>query len=464
MDSYTGYENIMSALGIGTQKKFECWYDRYLKGRENMDLNMDGFSWDQAQIDFNYEFAEVTDNVTAMATYLDLYSQAVARGREIPIRKIAGYIPRQKRYETRDENDYRASMVEIQKISGAAQLMGESPYSGIADYLSKNLLDFASDFPGSHAQSITYQVGQMKSEFALSLTDANNPNGIVGVSFKANTPAENTHAFQCYTVNSETMAVTYDETKNPIEEFNRFLTKLLYDGRYGAVEVEADEWSLLTLMGHPVFKRAIGYMTVQGLYAATTSKADADARALEAGANFYLVNGTNTAVMVDFFKRIFPKISDVKLHNEVVAVAKFNETTKKFDYPLLKAFSEHVMLFRPVGEIGTIKNVTPIRPDSSYVYAKMFGGRGIMDYYYDPRTKTQHWESELTVLAVPNRPKKLHRYVVGKSVTTKYTAVVSPEGNPKTKGYYEKKSDGTYVLTTDTSVTPSKTYYEKSES
>lgn len=462
MDAFTGYENIMSALGIGTQKRFECWYDRYLKGRENMDMNMDGFSWDNAQIDFNYEFAEVTDNVTAMATYVDIYSQAVARGREIPMRKLGGYIPRQKRYETRDENDYRAEMVEIQKISGAAQLMGESPYTSIADYLSKNLLDFAGDFPGSHAQSITYQVGQMKSNFMLKLTDQNNPNGIVDVEFRANTPAENTHMGNYYTVDSETMAVTYDSTKNPIEDYNKFLTALLFDGRYGAVEVEADEWSFLTFMGHPTIKQAIGYLAVQGLFTATTSKADADARALEAGANVYLVEGTNTSVMVGYFKRLFPKISDVKLHNEVVAVAKLNETTKKFEYPILKAFNEHVMLFRPVGNIGTIKNVAPIRPDASYIYSKMFDGRGIMDYYYDPKTKTQHWESELTVLAVPNRPKKLHRFVMGKMVTPTYTAVSNPTGSPKSKGYYEKTADGKYVLTTDTTVVEGKTYYTKS--
>lgn len=462
MEGFTGYENIMSALGIGTQKKFECWYDRYIKGRETTNMNMDGFAWDTAQIDFNYEFAEVTDNVTAMATYVDLYSQAIARGREIPMRKLAGYIPRMKRYETRDENDYRADMVEVQKISAAAQLMGESPYANIAEYLSKNLLDFAGEFPASHAQSLTYQVGQMKSNFMLKLTDENNPNGIVNVEFRANTPTENTHEGGFYTVNSETMAVTYDSTKNPIEVYNKFLTKLLFDGRYGAVEVEADEWSFLTFMGHPAIQKAIGYLAVPGLFTATTSKTDADARALEAGANIYLVEGNNTSVMIGYFKRLFPKISSVKLHNEVVAVAKFNETTKKFDYPLLKAFNEHVMLFRPVGDIGTIKNVAPIRPDSSYIYSKMFDGRGLMDYWYDPKTKTQHWESELTILAVPNRPKKLHRFVMGKTETPTYTAVTNPTGNPKTKGYYEKTADGKYVLTNDTTVVEGKTYYTKS--
>lgn len=458
--SINSYINVMKALGIGTQKKFECWYEKYLQGRENMNFNIDGFTWDDAQIGFNYKFAEVTDSVTAMATYLDLYSQAVARGREIPMRTIEGYIPRQKRYETKDENDFRTLAEQAEELSGAASFRGESPYTDIKDYFSKNILEFAGDFPASHAQSLTYQVGQMKSNFSLDLTDVNNPNGIVGVSFKAKAPAENTIVGEYYTVDSEGN-VTYDETKDPIKDINKFLQKLLFNGTYGPVEVEADEWSFLTLMGHPVFVRAIGYLVVKGLFISSTSKADADARASEAGANVLQTDGSDAEIMVGFFKRIFKKISNVKLHNEIVAVAKLNETTKKFEYPELKAFNENVMLFRPVGNIGTIKNVVPMRPDSSYVYSWMFEKRGIMDYWYDPKTRTQHWESELTALAVPNRPKKLHRVLIGKKVTVKYTAVTSPTGNPKTKGYYEKVGDN-YVLTTDTTVQSDKTYYTKS--
>lgn len=414
--SINSYIDVMKALGIGSQKRFEAWYEKYLKGRENMNFNIDGFTWDDAQISFDYKFAEVTDTVTAMATYLDLYSQAVARGREIPMRTIEGYIPRQKRYDTRDENDFRTAAIQAQELSGAATLRGESPYADIQQYFSKNLLEYAGDFPASHAQSMTYQVGQMKSNFQLELTDANNPNGIVGVSFKAKTPAENTTLGEYYTVDADGN-VTYDETKDPIADYNKFLNKLLYDGTYGQVEVEADEWSFLTLMGHPKFVRAIGYLAVKGLFISSTSKADADQRASEAGANILSVNGNDTDVMIGYFRRIFKKISNVKLHNEMVAVAQYNETTKKFDYPLLKAFNENVMLFRPTGNIGTIKNVVPMRPDGSYLYSWMFEKRGMMDYWYDPKTRTQHWESELTALAVPNRPKKLHRFIIGKKAT-----------------------------------------------
>ncbi len=425
--SINSYIDVMKALGIGTQKKFECWYEKYLQGRENMNFNMDGFTWDDAQIGFDYEFAEVTDTVTAMATYLDIYSQAVARGREIPMRTIAGYIPRQKRYETKDENDYRTEAVQAQKLAGVAELRGESPYRDIKDYFSKNLLEFAGDFPASHAQSITYQVGQMKSNFSLDLTDVNNPNGIVGVSFKAKAPAENTIMGEYYTVDADGN-VTYDTTKRPIQDYNKFLNKLLFDGTYGAVEVEADEWSFLTFMGHPDIVRAIGYLEIKGLFISAKDNDEADARASEAGAHILAVDGNDTAIMIGFFKRIFKKISEVKLHNEMVAVATLNETTKKFEYPLLRAFNEHVMLFRPTGNIGTMKNVTPMRPDSSYLYSWMFEKRGIMDYWYDPKTKTQHWESELTVLAVPNRPKKLHRIVIGKAAKTVATRPVQGGG------------------------------------
>lgn len=414
--SINSYIDVMKALGIGSQKQFECWYESYLQGRENMNLNMDGFGWDDAQMDFRYEFAEVTDTVTAMATYLDIYSQAVARGREIPMRTIEGYIPRQKRYERRDENDFRTAAIQAQKLSGVATLRGESPYADIQDYFSKNLLEFAGDFPASHAQSITYQVGQMKSNFALDLTDANNPDGIVGVSFKAKVSDDNTHSGLYYTIGADGQPV-YDEDTHPIQDINKFLRALLYDGKYGPVEVEADEASFCTLMGHPDFVRAIGYLAVKGLFTATTSKEDADIRATEAGANVLLVDGDNASALIGYFKRLFPRVSEVKLHNEVVAVAKYNEDTKKFDYPLLKAFNEDVMLFRPAGDIGTIKNVTPVRPDASYLYSWMFDKRGVMDYWYDPKTKTQHWESELTVLAVPNRPKKLHRFILGARTT-----------------------------------------------
>lgn len=69
----------------------------------------------------------------------------------------------------------------------------------------------------------------------------------------------------------------------------------------------------------------------------------------------------------------------------------------------------------------------------------------------------------MTVLPVPTNPSRLHYYnMVGVTSTATYTPVVSPTGNPKTQGYYEKNESGEYVLTEDTDVQSEKTYYTKS--
>ncbi|MCM1216518.1 MAG: hypothetical protein NC548_18585 [Lachnospiraceae bacterium] len=310
-------------------------------------------------------------------------------------------------------------------------LRGESPYSSLREYLAKNLLTTVAEFPDSHAQSLTYQVGQMKSAGALTLTDDNNPGGIVGVTFKAHIPETNVLDKEYWTEDADGNVAAYDETKNPIEDIRKFLNKLLYDGTYGSVHAEIDEDTFYKLIGHPEFKKAIGYMVVNGLFTATTSIEDADKRATEAGANVLLVDGNDTTALVGYFKRLFRGISEVTLHNNVVGVAKFNPETKQFGYPTVKAFNEGVLLFRPVGNIGTIKNVVPLRPDGSAVVAGIFENRGIIEYRYNPETRVQAWESELTVLAVPNRPKKMYRFNLAKKAINGRTAARRTTTSPK---------------------------------
>lgn len=455
---FYGFDDIMKSFGLGDNKALEVWYNRYFKDRETMGLNIDGFTWDTAQIDFTYEFGEVEETITAMATYLDLNSPAVPRGKDISIQKFGGYIPRQKRLETKGENDFRRELIAMGRISQAAELRGESPYKSLREYLAQNLLTTVAGFPDSHAQSLTYQVGQMKSAGSLTLTDVNNPGGIIGIEFKSNVPAENVHDTIYWTVDDDGN-VTYDETKHPIEDFQEFMRKLKWDGTYGAAEGEIDETETFrTLMRHPDIKKAIGYMVIGGLYVSGKSNADADKRATEAGGYTLL---SSTVEQEKEWLRQLLKLDKITLHNNVVGVAKYDKTTKKMVVNTLKAFNPGVLVIRPVGNIGTIKNVAPLRPDGSAISGSIFEGRGIIEYFYDPKTRVQTWQSELTALAVPNRPRKIHRFnLVGK--TTTYTAVDSPTGNPSTQGWYEKDSSGEYVLTTDTTVQSGKTYYTKS--
>jgi hypothetical protein len=52
----------------------------------------------------------------------------------------------------------------------------------------------------------------------------------------------------------------------------------------------------------------------------------------------------------------------------------------------------------------------PLRPDGSAISAGIFGNRGIIEYRYNAATREQTWVSELTMLAVPNQPKKMFYY------------------------------------------------------
>lgn len=403
---FNGFGNIMQALGLGSSKSLEVWYNKYLQGKETTNFNMEGFSWDDQQIDFSYELGEVDKNITAMATYVDLNSEPLPRGRQISMRKFAGYIPRQRRLEVMGENDYRRWLIAAKELEGAAVLRGDSPYTSMLDYFAKNVLNTVAEFPSAHAQSITYQVGQMKSNpNGLVLTDTNNQGGIVNVSFKSNIPTENvTDSF--YWTEDEDGNVTYNTTKNPIEDSQKFVKDLKYNGTYGAVTLELDEEdTMYKLVRHPEFKKAIGYMTIGGLYTAGKTNTDADARATEAGA--WALMTADDAQIKTWFKRLMG-VDEVVYHNNVVFAPKFNAITKQFDYPMLKAFNTGVLLYRPSGNMGTIKNVVPVRPDGSAISANIFGGRGIIEYRYNPETRTQTWVSELTVLAVPSRPTKMY--------------------------------------------------------
>lgn len=403
---FNGFGNIMQALGLGSSKSLEVWYNKYLQGKETTNFNMEGFSWDEQQIDFSYELGEVDENITAMATYVDLNSEPLPRGRQISMRKFAGYIPRQRRLEVMGENDYRRWLIAAKELEGAAVLRGDSPYTSMLDYFAKNVLNTVAEFPSAHAQSITYQVGQMKSNpDGLVLTDTNNQGGIVNVSFKSNIPTENvTDSF--YWTEDKDGNVTYNTTKNPIEDSQKFVKDLKYKGTYGAVTLELDEEdTMYKLVRHPEFKKAIGYMTIGGLYTAGKTNTDADNRATEAGA--WALMTADDAQIKTWFKRLMG-VDEVIYHNNVVFAPKFNATTKQFDYPMLKAFNTGVLLYRPSGNMGTIKNVVPVRPDGSAISANIFGGRGIIEYRYNSETRTQTWVSELTVLAVPNRPTKMY--------------------------------------------------------
>jgi hypothetical protein len=357
-------------------------------------------------LDFTYEFLEADGRIKAMATYVAPDSEPLARGKDISLAKLTGTIPRQKRKIVRGESDYRRELIALQEADVKARFRGDSPVDSVRNYLANNLFDTLAEIPDSHNASVTYQVGQMTSKRKLVLTADNNQGGIIGAEFSSNVPEENVTKEDWYTV-GENGAITYVEGTNPIMAIKkkvRTIKRDLYNG-YPMVKAKMSAFTFDALIEHPETLRALGYALRPELYA--SAKNDADA--LKVGTNAFYSNSHE--YMVDFFKRAID-VDELVIDNTIVGVDKLNTSTKKFEQKKVGVFDDGVIMLSPTGIIGSIHNVVPLRPDGQAIVAGIFGNRGILEYRYNRETRTQTWVSELTVLAVPNAPKKLFYFEV----------------------------------------------------
>ena len=403
---FLGFDNIAATLGLNTAKNLQLWYNEYLEGRETMGLNIDGFDWADPQLDFTYEFLEADGRIKTMATYVAPDSEPLARGKEVSLAKLTGTIPRQKRKIVRGENDYRRELIAMQSADVAARFRNESPADSVRNFLANNLFDTLSEIPDAHNASVTYQVGQMTSKRKLVLTTDNNQGGIIGAEFSANVPDENVTDEDWYTVGSDG-AITYVANTNPILSIKkkvRSIKRDLYNG-YPMVKAKMSAFTFDALIEHPETLRALGYALRPELYA--SAKNDADA--LKVGTNAFY--GNSHEYMVDFFKKAID-VDELVIDNTIVGIDKLNTSTKKFEQKKVGAFDDGIIMLSPTGIIGSIHNVVPLRPDGQAIVAGIFGNRGILEYRYNRETRTQTWVSELTVLAVPNAPKKLFYFEV----------------------------------------------------
>lgn len=397
MDKYFGLDTLMEFKGLTSNAAFEAYYHNVLSRRESEGLNLVGFEqWDVPQIDFTYEQLELENQVAAMATYVDLNSEPIALGTK-GVSILRGSIPRQKARFVIGENDYRKQMMILERLNGAARLRGGDASGDVKAYLTKLLFGGLAELQDAHIASLNYQVGQMKSAGKVALTDANNPRGIRNVEFSAYIPAENVTTLasnnRWFTNDGKT---TEGTTSNPVNDVKELVRKA--KNRYDDVILEVDEQSFFEDMKHSKWQTALGYAIMPTLYASgKTSETDAAAGAVAAGASDDAIKAAFKAVVgvpVEFSKT-------------VCGVEKWNNTSKALERTKIRAFNANTYLARPSGQIGIIKNVVPLRPDSSAISAMIFDNHGIIEYRYDAKQKVQDWCSELTALAVPTRPRDM---------------------------------------------------------
>jgi hypothetical protein len=402
MNQYLGLDTLMASNGITSADAFMAYYKQVLSLRESQNLNVIGFEqWGIPQIDFTYKMLEAEQKISVMATYVDLNSDPIPLGTK-GFNTLEGSIPRQKARWELGENDYRKQLMVLKDLQIAASFRNESPTASVQNYLAELLFGGLSEIQDAHIGSMSYQVGQMKSEGKVTLTDANNPRGIQNITFSAQIPAG-----QIVTLQGDARWFTDDaktvegSASDPVGDIKTRVRNLRDKLNGGAVTVEVNETSFFEDMQHSKWQVALGYAISPDLikYAGVGSDGKAAAAAV--------AQASGDDVIKAAFKRAI-NADEVIFNKTVCGVEKWDKAQKKLTISTLPAFSKNTYLVRPSGQVGMRLNVVPLRPDPSAISALIFEGHGLVEYRYDPRTKYQDWVSELTVLAVPTRPSDMN--------------------------------------------------------
>ena len=387
----------MSEAGILSSKSFGLYITDVIGFNNIQGLDLDGFTWDEySSLTFDFQALIVSNRLKVMATYVDKDSEAIPLGTE-GFEMTRGVLPCMKARYLWDQDDYRKYLDAVSKLD----FQNKTAQAYALDLLFNGM----TDIKNAHELSMSYQRDQMVSNRKLELDATNNPRGIKGLMFESNVPAENvttlTKAKSWFTDPSEKDAEHVNSDCDPVNDVRNVVRKLKRSG-YDDIVVEVDYLSFLEDMDHPKWRTAMGYRMRPDLVI-NGSANDANALAIgrEAGD--------------DELKGLFAKIigipaENVKFRKGVAGVERLEG--KGVDAVLkrtkIRTFNANTYVFYPAGPLGTIKTAAALTPDDSAIYAKFFGDRGIIQYDYDVKSKTQDWFSELYALCVPTRPQEMY--------------------------------------------------------
>ena len=395
MDYYKGLDTLMSYKGLTSSESFSAWYQSVIAPYETQELDLSGFEWDLPQVDFKYEQLEVESQLKVMATYLDAYSEPLPLGTK-GIGALHGSIPRHKAIFRRDEGDMRAVEIARQKINASFILLGAAGTT-FDQVITESLAGGLFELTDAHVGTLNYQRGQMCSTGKVTLTSTNNPRGVQGITFDAQVPTGNTVEKEWFAKDgiSGESAPKFNEEADPVGDIRDFVHTARR--KYRNVEMEVNAESFYKMMQHPKWQVELGYLRNPVLRLAGT---DGATQAAE------LAKGIFEEEQQTLFRQLVG--IPVKFNNVICGVERWDKQAKGLVRDQLDAFEPYVFAIRPAGQIGTIKNVIPMRPDRQAITTLIYGGRGIIEYRYDVKQKVQEWVSELTALLVPFRPKDMY--------------------------------------------------------
>lgn len=401
MYRFQGLDSLMTAKGITDSKTFDAYLKEVFSKRESQNENLTGFVWDTPQLDFTYEELQAEQQIDVMASYVDLNSPAVPSGHKTKLETLKGSVPRMKYAVVRGENDYRKQLISLNEVKSVARFQNTSESTAVSTFLARQLFFNLDEIATSFKESLNYQVGQMKSRAMLALTDKNNPRGSIRATFKAQVPEANFMKKNWFTKNE---AGEYKEVagSDPIKDIRNFVRELRWKANgYSNIAIEMSERYIYQLLAHSEVLKAIGYAST-GIGLRYTKANDENAIAV--------ANGLSLDAQKAAFKTLV-EVDELITSTTQCGVEKLNVEKREFNRDTVDAFENDIILVRPTGNIGVIKNVVPLRPDGQAIVGGIYGGRGIIEYVYNRDTREQRWQGELTALAVPTRPRDMYYFL-----------------------------------------------------
>ena len=368
------YDLLSRALGGNDGRRLQGFLDNVVAQKYNQ-LNIPGFKFaPEMQLDFTYEQIQKEIGLNVMASYVDLDSQPIPVGTEGAVIST-GRIPRMKMVEYYNEDKYRKLLIAEQRFGAGSNQVVNSAV--------KALFNTIDTLVGGHTNALTYQRHQIVSTGKFTVNSTNNPNGIVGLTFASHVPAANINTLSStarWWTNAE--KTTEGSAADPIADLIAMVETARKKGVKGHFEVNAAY--LDAILKHSKVVAAIG----ANLFPLATDKAAAAA---------YLSRARKLEVLAEIVG------APINAIDAIVATEVYNKTTKKLERTMIDAFEANVVVFVPDGDLGDFITVEPIAIEGG-TYGTFYDGRLLLTVDVDAKYKCQSFNTEMTTLAVPNKP------------------------------------------------------------
>lgn len=379
MNAYTieFYDLLSRALGGNDSKRLQGFLDDVMARKYNV-LQLDGFTFDEMQLDFSYEQIQREVSITPMANYYDLDSPAIPRSTE-GVKSWTGKIPRMKDVEYLNEDKIRKQLILEQRMAAIGR-----------DRVERGALDTlfvtVDTLIGGHTNSLTFQRHQMVSKHGFEISYANNPKGISGISIDAHVPAAN--------------ITTLTSTA-------RWWTNSTKTSEGGAADPVGDLLNMIETASNKYVSSV--HFEVQKNYFKKVLNHSAVVRRI--ALNLYptadVTNTIGAVANMDYEakKRALENIlgCPIKVWDTVVTKEAPVKATQNFTKVQMQAFEPDVIVLVPDGELGRVLTVEPIRVAGG-TYGTFYDGKLLMTVGVDPVKKCQSFNTEMTSLVVPEVP------------------------------------------------------------